>query len=228
MKRGAETRSRLLVVLSTIALVVSACGGGGSTETGDEPAPTTSVAPPSGSSTVDKGSQTPAGSSGPAAGGVGTFSVDGETFDDVPVARCEPFSIGDTANNDDLSLVALVGSMEGLNLDLSNSDGFAMEDNEMITFTQQTLNVDYSRSSDAGIEQFTGMADNDIDDNWYIGGAPMPGEEKTPMAEPPFARDGDRISGSMTLDQDWPEGSTGVIEVSFDFEIPSEIVDCSL
>lgn len=223
-------RSRLFVMLSMIALVLSACGGGGSAETGDEPAPTTSAAPPEVSSTVDEGSsgQALAGSSGPAAGGVGTFTVDGETFDNVPVARCEPFSVGDEPNEDDLSLVALVGSMEGLNLDLSNSDGFAMGDNEMITFTQQTLNVDYSRSGDAGIEQFTGFASNDIDDDWYIDGAPMPGEDKTAMGEPPFARDGGRISGSMTLDQDWPEGSTGVVEVSFDLEIPSEIVDCSL
>ncbi|MGA7097894.1 MAG: hypothetical protein WB245_10060 [Acidimicrobiia bacterium] len=223
-------RSRLLLALSVIALLLTACGGGGNVDTGDEPAPTTSVAPPSGSSTLDKGNsgQAPAGASGPTAGGVGTFSVDGESFDNVPVARCEPFSVGDAPSEADLSLVALVGSMEGLNLDLSSSDGFAMGDNEMITFTQQTLNVDYSRSGDAGIEQFTGFASNDIDDNWYVGGAPMPGEEKTPMTEAPFTRDGDRISGSMTLDQDWPEGSSGVIEVSFDFEIPSEIVDCSL
>ncbi|HEX9855445.1 MAG TPA: hypothetical protein VGC47_09035 [Acidimicrobiia bacterium] len=160
------------------------------------------------------------------AGGSGTFVVDGDTFEGVPVGRCEPFSFGGPPHEDDLSLFALVGSMEGLNVDLSNDEGFAASGDGMINYEKQTVTVDYSRSGEGDVEQFSALAANDQDGAWYLGGAPNPGETKTPMDSVPFAREGDRISGTLILEQDWPEGATGTVEVSYDLEVPSEIIDC--
>ena len=44
----------------------------------------------------------------------------------------------------------------------------------------------------------------------------------------PLEQDGNRISGSLSLEQSWPEGATGTVDVSFDLAYTDEIQDCSL
>jgi hypothetical protein len=233
-------RARVVVMFSVMALLTAACGGGdgagGTTspanqsETSDEAVSTTSA--PGGRSEEPAGDSGDQGDSEPSgafpAGGSGSFVVDGETFDGVPVARCEPFSVGEEPNEDDLSLIALIGGMDGLQVELSNRDGFAAGDNEMINYLQQSVEVDYSRSGDAGVEQFSAFASTDQDGNWYLGGAPSPGQTLEAMESAPFNRDGDHVNGAMSLDQDWPDGATGTVNVTFDLEVPSDVVDCSL
>lgn len=153
--------------------------------------------------------------------GSGTFVVDGESFD-APVIRCEPFSssFGDP-NADDLNVRALVGSVF-VEVDLSNSEGISFEDGSV--YDQQFVTVFLSRPGDGVTEQFEGSATNDADGNWFL----SEDFEQTNPIPTPFALDGNTITGAMTVDQDWPEGATGTAEVSFDFEFPSEIQDCSL
>ncbi len=48
----------------------------------------------------------------PPAGGVGSFTVDGESFDNVDIYSCEPFSFGSDPDPRDLSLLAFLGGDE--------------------------------------------------------------------------------------------------------------------
>jgi hypothetical protein len=158
--------------------------------------------------------------------GSGTFTVDGESFE-APVIRCEPFAAFDEPNPDDLNVRALADGSVFVEVDLSNSDGISMVDGT--TFDQQHVSVFLSRPGEGVTEQFDGAATNDADGNWlssediFVDPAQV-----TPLPEPPFTLDGNRITGSMTVNQSWPEGETGTAEVTFDFEFPGEIQDCSL
>jgi hypothetical protein len=239
-----SVRARIAVMVAVLALVAAACGDdGGAGDIEDGGSRTTPAPADAGSDQGDDGGGDDRGDGaggddgggddggadpgiGFQAGGSGTFVVDGDTFEGVPVGRCDPFSFGGPPHEDDLSLFALVASMEGLNVDFGIDEGFAASGDEMINYEKQTVEVGYSRSGEEGAEQFSALAANDQDGAWYLGGAPSPGETKTPMDSVPFTREGDRISGSLILEQEWPEGATGTVEVSYDLEVPSEIIDC--
>jgi hypothetical protein len=152
--------------------------------------------------------------------GSGTFTVDGESFD-TPVVRCEPFAAFDEPNPDDLNVRALAGSVF-VEVDLSNSEGFSMTDGT--TFDQQHVTVFLSRPGDGVTEQFGSGLTSGADGNWYT----VEDFEQTDPMPAPFTLDGNHITGSMTVDQEWPDGATGTAEVTFDFEFPGEIQDCSL
>jgi hypothetical protein len=157
--------------------------------------------------------------------GSGTFTVDGESFE-APVVRCEPFAAFGEPNPDDLNVRALAGSVF-VEVDLSNSDGISMVDGT--AFDQQHVNVFLSRPGDGVTEQFDGGATNNADGEWIASEDQFNDPaEVTPLPAPPFTIDGNRITGSMTVIQDWPEGATGTAEVTFDLEFPGEIQDCSL
>jgi hypothetical protein len=157
--------------------------------------------------------------------GSGTFTVDGESFE-APVIRCEPFAAFGDPNPDDLNVRALSGSVF-VEVDLSNSDGISMVDGT--AFDQQYVSVFLSRPGDGVTEQFDGAATNDADGNWISSeDVFVDPAEATPLPAPPFTLDGNRITGSMTVNQSWPEGETGTAEVAFDLEFPGEIQDCSL
>lgn len=151
--------------------------------------------------------------------GVGSFTADGESFDNVDVYRCEPFSFGQDPHPDDLSLVAFLGGSNGLEVEIGNSQGIATTGG---MFDQVTLSAFYSRSGDAGLEQFEGRARNDADGSWYLGD-PFD-ENPVELPEPPFSIDGDRISGSLSgLEQTWPDEGAALVDVTFDMEIPTEV-----
>jgi hypothetical protein len=222
---------RVAAVLFVGAIVLAACGG----DDADEPASDTPEAvvasttlPGSTEELVEdvteqaeeKGEELIAGAT------PGTFAVDGQQFESQTV-RCEPFDFYGDASDDDLDLGSISEGSTYVNVTLTHSEGFGQEGG---TYPQQHLSVFFSRQGDGGTEQFEGVATNDAEGNWYPGGALVLFGDQTeePLPAKPFEQDGNRISGSLSLEQNWPEGATGTVEVSFDLAYTDEIQDCSL
>lgn len=161
----------------------------------------------------------------PPAGGVGSFTVDGEPFDNVDIYSCEPFSFGSDPDPRDLSLFGYQGGMDGLNVEVSYGQGFDPAQGVQAQFDDQIrLTVFYSRSGEGGTYQFEGSAANGIDGTWYVGDF-MSGDPVA-LDEAPVVIDGDRITGSLAgLDQTWPDEGADTVDVSWDFEIPSEVIE---
>ena len=162
----------------------------------------------------------------PAAGGVGSFTVDGESFDDVGIYSCEPFSFGSDPDPRDLSLLGFLGGMDGLQVEVSHSEGFDLSDGGQTQFEQINLSVFHSRAGEGSTEQFEGSAVNSADGSWF---ATDPETfEQVPLDGPPFVIDGNRITGSLAgLEQTWPDEGAATVDVTFDFEIPDEVIeDC--
>lgn len=220
---------QMTVLLVAVVLVLAACGS----DSEESPAPDDD-----GRGTVTTLSQTPeelaedvmedaeeqvesgAADDLLANAGTGTFTVDGQSFD-TPVFRCEPFAAFDEPNPDDLNVRALVGDVF-VEVDLANSEGIDIVNGGV--FDQQSVGVFLSRSGEEGVEQFEARMSNDAEGNWYDG---EDFEQATPLGTP-FTLDGNTITGSMTVLQNWPEGDTGTADVTFDFMFPPEIQDCSL
>lgn len=162
----------------------------------------------------------------PAAGGVGSFTVDGESFDNVDVYSCEPFSFGSDPDPRDLSLLAFVGGMDGLQVDVSHSEGFDVSDGGQTQFEQMSLSVFHSRSGEGTTEQFEGSAMNGADGSWFV--RDQETFEEVPLDETPVVIEGDRITGSLAgLEQTWPDEGAAIVDVTWDFEIPTDIIeDC--
>ena len=180
--------------------------------------PTVTAEVPSG----DEGAGDSSGDGGfPLTGaGVGSFTADGEAFDNVDVYACEPFSFGSDPDPRDLSLFGYVGGTSGLNVDISHSQGFDMTDGSQ--FDQMTLNVFYSRDGASGLEQFEAGAQSRADGSWFARDPET--FEEVDLAETPVVIDGNRIAGAMAgLEQTWPDEGAATVDVTFDFEIPSEI-----
>lgn len=153
--------------------------------------------------------------------GKGSFVADGESFDNVDVYSCEPFSFGSDPHPDDLSLLAYVGGSSGLEVEISHSEGF---DQAGGTFDQVNVFVFYSRSGDSGLEQFERSAGNAADGYWYFGGGGFVTDESDRIDGAPFTINGDRITGELAgLEQTWPDEGAATVDVSFDLEIPSEV-----
>lgn len=158
-----------------------------------------------------------------AGAGVGSFTADGESFDNVDVYSCEPFSFGSDPHPDDVSVLAYLGGTSGLEVEVSHSEGFAVsDDGEPAQFDQVTVNVFYSRQGDSGLEQFEGSAVNDAAGGWVFFNRET--GEQFDLAEPPYVRDGDRMTGSLaSLQQSWPDEGAATVDVTYDLEIPSEV-----
>ena len=160
----------------------------------------------------------------PPAGGVGSFTVDGESFDNVDIYSCAPFSFGSDPDPRDLSLLGFMGGMTGLEVELSHSQGVDMSDGTQ--FDQIRLSVFHSRSGDSGTEQFEGSASNNAAGDWFTTDPET--FEEVPLAAPPFVMEGNRISGSFAgLEQTWPDEGAATVDVTWDYEIPTEVIeDC--
>ncbi|HUG09115.1 MAG TPA: hypothetical protein VMP13_09530 [Acidimicrobiia bacterium] len=159
-----------------------------------------------------------------AGAGVGSFTADGESFDGVDVYRCEPFSFGQDPHPDDVDLLAYLGGMSGLNVDVSHGQGFDMSDGSQ--FEQINLSVYYSRQGSSGVEQFEGSAVNDADGVWYISDPET--LEQVELGEDPVVIEGNRVIGELAgLEQTWPDEGAATVDVTFDLEIPTQInEDC--
>jgi len=172
----------------------------------------------------DDNSASDGGGDLPPAGGTGSFTVDGESFDNVDVFSCAPFSFGSDPDPRDLSLLGYMGGMTGLEVQLSHSEGFDMSDGSQ--FDQISLSVFHSRTGESGTEQFEGSVSNNAAGEWFT----LDPEtfEEVPVADPPFVMEGNRISGSLAdLEQTWPDEGAATVDVTWDYEIPSEVLeDC--
>ena len=141
--------------------------------------------------------------------------VDGETFEGS-VRRCEPFSFGQDAHEDDVSVVLF--SSAGLNIDLSYFP--SMDISGGGEYLAARLDLLYSASGGA---QFEASSTSDIAGKWFLDTDTF---EENPLPEAPVTIDGDRIKGGLPLIQSWPQDETGTVQVTFDLEIPSEIEGC--
>ena len=157
------------------------------------------------------------GGSALVAGGKGSFTADGESYDDVDVFSCEPFSFGSQGPNpDDLSILAFVGGSTGLEVEVSHLNGDGL-----------SLSVFYSRQGEDGLEQFERSASNSqpgrLEAGPWHSDDPDTGEQ-VELAEAPYVIEGGRISGSLAgLLQTWPDEGAAVVDVTWDLEIPSEM-----
>ncbi len=223
---------RFAALIVAVVVLLAACGGddvsGTQSDTTDAPETPTTLAEAAEDLTEDVTEQAEEKTEELIAGAVaGTFAADGEQFESQTV-RCEPFDFYGDASEDDLDLASIAGDGSTfVNVTLTHTEGFGQDGS---TYPQQNLSIQFSRQGEGGIEQFQGSSTNDAEGNWYPTGALVLFGDQTeePLPAKPFEQDGNRISGSLTLDQDWPEGATGTVEVSFDLSYPDEIVDCSL
>lgn len=161
----------------------------------------------------------------PAGGGSGSFTVDGAPFDGATVYSCEPFTFGSQEPHpDDVSVVAVLSGGEGLEVEVSNSQGVDFTNGTQ--FDQIYLNVFYSHQGASGLEQFEGSAVNDAGGAWYT--VDRETGEQAALDAPPFRVEGGRIVGMLAgLDQSWPDEGAATVDVTFDFEIPETILeDC--
>lgn len=224
-----------VTLLAVILLLVAACAGDGGTAGTDQPSDPTSgqdaadeamddaleggdVDLPTGDEDMNDARDAFSG------GTEGTVTLNGES-QSVSVLRCEPFSFGDDPHEDDLSVVVALagGGMSGMNIDLTFTDTFDMTTGEQ--FLQERLEVFLSTSTSDGTYQYEAGAHSNAAGVWFPGddflmeGDPLPGSV--------FEISGNRFSGSMTVFQNWPEGMDGVVDVTFDLEIPTEFhPDC--
>jgi hypothetical protein len=221
-------RLKAMILLAALALVAAACGSGEDIEPADAGVATTvgsaetdTETPPTDAPSPEEPAEAPSGPSGS-----GEITVDGETFQINDVRRCEPFDFNDENNPNDLDVVA--GTAEGvyLSLVISNATGYA--DGGQKTYEQQTHELRINRSGNGGSDQFVAAASHDIDNVWYLPFSPSFGtpQEGVMLSGPPFVRDGDSISGGMVVTKDYPEEDGSTLDVTFNFDFPSDITGC--
>jgi hypothetical protein len=219
---------RITVFVIATALLLAACGDdAGESTTPDETAGATLTTVASTPEELAQDVQEQAQSKADdlfASAIPGSFEVDGQQYDGQTV-RCEPFFFNEP-NPDDLNVRSFSGGVF-VEVDITHGDGFSMDGT---TYDQQNFSVFLSRPGDGVTEQFDGNVTSDAEGNWYPAAEFIPVGEQTatPLAAPPFTLDGNHISGSLTVNQSWPEGATGTAEVSFDLPFQDEILDCSL
>jgi hypothetical protein len=169
----------------------------------------------------DDGEDGTGGLSG-AAAGVGSFTVDGESFDDVEVFSCPPFSASGEPDPGDLSLLGFLGVSTGLEVVLAHSQGVDTDDGT--PYDRARLDVFHSRQGASGVEQFEASAANDADGNWFL--VDSESLEETPLDAVPYIIDGARMSGSLAgLEQTFPDEGAATVDVTWDYEIPAEITE---
>lgn len=247
MLKGKATTLLLGLVL------VAGCGGGGGDGSHGE-APTTNeaadAAPETQSSettAADQGIATestePAGETPtdqspedlPFENGEGSFALDGERFEADFVVSCLPFDAsefgGAESHPDDLDVVAATEEGTAVQLEISYEEGAGAGGDR--GYDAVYLRPFVSRSGDDGLEQYESAFVTGPDGAWYSLETDNPIQLSLgnavgdPLAEPALVRDGNRLSGTAIVYQDWPEGSSGELMVSFDLTVPSGKYDCS-
>jgi hypothetical protein len=158
----------------------------------------------------------PAGtqSSGPGTAS-GIYVVDGESRNAM-MARCEEDSgtavrlLEAPAADHDGQLEISISSEELA--DPTNTD-------EYVTYEMQLFNISVA-SFTTGV--FAQTATTDPDGNWYSGYFTATIDEGARLPGPPYALDGDHLTGELTLDQTHPEEESGTMDVAIDLVVPSE------
>ncbi|MGA8039134.1 MAG: hypothetical protein WCA93_03405 [Acidimicrobiia bacterium] len=223
-----KNQGRLITVTVVMVLLVASCGGGtsGSTlagEAGAKDATTTVTSSQNdepGGDTETTTDQSDKGSPGGTAAN-GTVMVDGEAFDAAQMYRCVPYADpGKEPNPEDLDLVVFATDGRYLSLTISNGEGVNMGNGQSYPRQAYSLRLDVA---DAGgqVEYELG-ATNDEDGNWILGD-----DVGTPLDSAPFIIDGNNISGGMTLVETYPNEGDSMVNVTYELEIPGDVVDCS-
>lgn len=230
---------RHLVLISLISLVAAACGGDttAAQEGGDGEASSPVVesqASASDDSDRTSGSESAQGEDLPFENGEGFFIVDGERIDPEYVVSCIPFDAsefgGQASHPDDLAINAIKGST-ALQVEVSYEEGAGRGGDQVYDAVSVWPNV--LRPGEDGQESFEAGFLTDPDGVWYSRETDNPIQLSmgtavgTPLDEAPMVRDGNRITGTATLPQTWPDGATGSVVVSYDLSFSSEQFDCS-
>lgn len=198
MVRTITATASMLILL----VAAAACGGDDddSGSTTPDAADTAVATQPAGPTTAASPEEGDDDTPAPPSGdAAGTMSINGDEIDVTEVRRCEPFS--DQEGNLDLTAIG-----EGAMLFVVVND------------VGTSLAHELSLQGGAAGGVFSASA-NESGGSWFD-------EDGAPIAGPPFTVSGDRISGAMTLAD--ARGGSDTADVTFDIEIPSEIIDCSL
>jgi hypothetical protein len=222
----AAIRPFAAILLSAI-LVLAGCGSddgssGDSSGSGAEASADSDNAEGDNSSGGDDSSDDQPVDEGAVEGQTGsTITVDGATFD-ATVFRCELEEdfYGEMPDPGDLDLAARSDGGD-VSIDLIHRDDARGPAGEL--FEQQIHEL---RLNSPG-EEYSNRSATNLDGAWFRGGVPALGDQEPgdPLNEPPFIVAGTRITGSMLLLQDFPEG-TATVEVGFDLVVPSEKFAC--
>lgn len=217
-------RWKTMILISVLALVAAACGGGEGADQDNGAA--TTVADGGNGTANPPTEETQPDSPSPGQSGSGEFTVNGDTFQIEEVRRCEPFDFNNENHPDNLDVAARSGGVF-INVTIAGSTGFAPADNGVEEYSQQTHHLQLSLPTDSGMTQYETTASHDIDDVWYVGFLPIPGatQEGEMLDGPPFTVSGNTISGSMTVAKDFPD-TNGSADVSFKFDFPDDIGEC--
>lgn len=218
-------RWKTVILISALALIAAACGGGESTDV-DNGAVTTVGGGNSGTADPQTAEPPPDEPAAPSQSASGEFTVNGETFQIEEIRRCEPFDFYDENHPDNLDVAARSGGIY-INATISGSTGLAPAENGVEEYNQQTHSLQLSVSTESGPEQYESSASHGIDNVWFVGFVPVPGadQEGEMLDGAPFTVSGNTISGSMTLAKDFPD-TNGSADVSFQFDFPNDIVEC--
>jgi hypothetical protein len=205
-----------------LAFTAAGCGGGGGpSEDGAAPAASSGSPGGAGSGAPEQTEGTSAESQAPPAGGGGTIVLNGESHAVDQVMSC---TVEADLKEGSLDLAA---TSEGYELQLLIQVDFseqlvAVEGDGMEPKVLQTQSVTLQGPAAGGL--------------WHVGA----GEAVIPpnfspewrddnydqIDGPPLTIAGDRMSGTMTLDD--ATGGPGSVDLSFELSIPSQAIDCSL
>lgn len=231
---------RHLISIVLISLFVAACAGGtaGSAEGGGAEAasaPQTSSDEPTATDAPDAAAASDdAEKDLPFENGEGSFTVDGERIDPEFVVSCIPFDAsefgGQASHPDDLAINAIKGST-ALEIQIGYEEGAGAGGDRV--YDAVYVSPIFLRPGEDGQESFETGFLTDPDGVWYssetdssiqlsLGNAAGP-----PLGEAPMVREGNRITGTVTLPQTWPDGASGSVVVSYDLSFSSEQFDCS-
>jgi hypothetical protein len=211
---------RQLTTILAVSLLFAAAACGGSDDSSGSSATSNGAPAASGDSDTqgnaadannstdskDQQSQAPAASDGG-----GFIELNGERHDVEQVRRCIPFE----AKEDDLDLAAIA---QGGALQLLITTTHTEVQTGPQPMVLESQDVDLQGPAAGGL--WSGSA----------GQSPSNGDwldsNGNPLDGPAFTVDGDRLTGSTTL----PDfnGGPDTVDMSFEFSIPAEAIDCSL
>jgi hypothetical protein len=166
--------------------------------------------------------------------GEGFFTVDGERFDPEYVVSCIPFDAsefgGAASHPDDLAINA-INDRTALEIQVGYEEGAGAGGDR--TYDAVRVNPILLRPAEGGQQSFEASFLTDPDGAWYSSETDntiqlsLGNAAGAPLDEAPLVREGNRLTGTVTLPQTWPEGASGAVVVSYELSFSSEQFDCS-
>ncbi len=233
---------RHLIFMLCLALAIAACGGdpaGTDDGSGAEPSSSPPSALSSEPSTPDDSDETAASGSGPEGdlpfeNGEGFFTIDGERFDPEFVVSCIPFDAsefgGRAGHPDDVAINAIKDGT-ALEVQVAYEEGAGAGGDKV--YDAVFVSPIFLRPGEDGQESFEASFLTDPEGVWYSAETDstiqlsMGNAAGAPLDDAPMIRQDNRITGTVTLPQTWPDGASGSVAVSYDLSFASEQFDCS-